>query len=273
MPIGCDIMITINNGLDLFKAIKSGEKIALSEKVKTFDITNICNEVSVKKLFNDYKYYENVYNGYELHLTGITNMEINGNGDQHIIAKTTYANVITFNKCSDITINNIKFGHKLHGECCGGVLKFVGCKNITIRNCDMYGCGVVGIECIGCESIHIIDSNIYSCSYQIMVLDESKRIIFEGSSFHHNKEFDLICARKSNLTLLDCDICFNSTNKDSSLFSVDPSSVIDIIGGEIHDNDLAYFSNNNKVISLKNVEDYSNTYLQYRDFEKEQNYY
>ena len=127
-------------------------------------------------------YYENVFDGRELIIKDLNDLSFIGIEDNvNILVEPRYANVITFIGCNNIKISNIFLGHTLKdGYCTGGVLKFINCSNVTIEDCNIFGCGRIGIDVLNCSNFNIKSSNIYECSEEILkVINGWKSNLFD----------------------------------------------------------------------------------------------
>lgn len=108
------------------------------------------------------------YDGVELVIRQLNNLSIRG-GDEgvtEIVTDPRYAQVLNFEECSCISLSNLTMGHTKTGECSGNVLDFANCHDITLRNMDLYGCGVYGISCNqNAADLYVYNSIIRDCSY------------------------------------------------------------------------------------------------------------
>ena len=170
------------------------------EKEKLSSVTDKC-------------YIDQNTDGPELLLAGFTNLTIKGSGDGYrrlLRIRPRYAYVFNFINCSDIRIEGLVMGHTDEGYCEGGVLSFEDCKNITIDNCDLYGCGTEGIGCHQTTNLKMSNSLIRDCSYQIMALRECHDFSFDRCFFFRNREFSLLDIFSSgNIKFTDCMITHN----------------------------------------------------------------
>ena len=114
-------------------------------------------------------------------------------GNVEVVAEPRYSDVLYFNNCSDISIENITFGHTIEpGNCEGAVLAFDYCRNISLDNLDLYGCGTYGVTADHTVGITLTDCIIRECSYGIVNLHLCSDVIFEGCTFRDNKGFDML---------------------------------------------------------------------------------
>ncbi|MBR4428420.1 MAG: right-handed parallel beta-helix repeat-containing protein [Clostridia bacterium] len=150
-----------------------------------------------------YYYWMQCYDGYELVLIGVNNMKLIGaNSKTHVELMPRSADVMAFKYCSDITLENLVLGHiKGAGSCTGDVISFMGCDTCTLNNCELYGCGVNGVNAFGSVDIHIDNSEIYECSSFAAVVSDC-----EGTQFN-------------NVTIRDCGSNSIQTQRCRVMFS------------------------------------------------------
>ena len=121
-----------------------------------------------KETTGKYTWVDN-YDGPCLNITDVNNLTIRSNDGKmknHTIAAIPrYADVLNFQRCSNITLSGFTAGHtKEPGSCCGGVLHFVQTDGITVENCGLFGCGILGIQAEYCSQIDVDSCEIYECS-------------------------------------------------------------------------------------------------------------
>lgn len=150
--------------------------------------------LSSSKENNNNVYFDKVFDGRELVIKNIQNMCIRGTGKTvHLLTEPRYANVIKFVNCKNITLENIYLGHTINkGSCTGGVIKMIGCSNISINKCRLFGCGRIGIDAKECNGISFKSSQIYGCSEGIMEVEDVRGLEILDSKLYNNKGFDLI---------------------------------------------------------------------------------
>ena len=56
--------------------------------------------------------------------------------------------VINLSKCKNITLSGLILGHDISpkDQCMAGVVQMSNSENIIIDNCDLFGCGLLGIS-------------------------------------------------------------------------------------------------------------------------------
>jgi len=140
--------------------------------------------------------YKHVYwkltfgeNEHNLIIRDVTGLTIIGEGKTpaHIQIDTFYPNVLNFEKCSIIRLENLKLGHS--GYCTGGVVSAVDSSKFSIHRCVLYGCGIEGLNLLRVKEFKFSDSIIEDCTYGIMRIEDSESLTFTNSKFRNNRKF------------------------------------------------------------------------------------
>ena len=137
--------------------------------------------------------------GWQAEIHEVERLTIRGakDGKVEVVSEPRYSDVLYFNDCSDIVIENITFGHTIEqGNCEGAVLAFDYCRKISLDSLDLYGCGTYGVVADHTVGIALKDCIIRECSYGIVDLICSDTI-FEGCTFRDNRGFDMLSHRGS----------------------------------------------------------------------------
>ena len=207
MPSQKTVKVATAEGL--LRALESNQRIVISEGVQimltpTISDDALCKLMDINEI-NTYDatpepyekktaigYYDN-FDGRQLVVGGFKNLTIEGEGKgASIIVSPRYAYILFFLGGKDITLRNLTLGHTEEGYCEGGVLYFYGTENVTIEQCDMYGCGTEGIGAKEVTNMRCNNSIIRECSYQIMTLEGCNNVTFDACDFYKNKEFSLV---------------------------------------------------------------------------------
>lgn len=174
--------VTVSNVDELLAAIGSDRRIYLEPGTYALSSASSCGGYG-----SDSYYWINTYDGPELIITGVSNMEIIGSGTDSVLitAQPRYANVIGFEKCSNISISGVTAGHtEQPGECSGGVLYFFKCGKVAVESCSLYGCGILGISAHSCTDMAVSDCEIYDCSMGAVELLGCEHVTFTGCNIH-----------------------------------------------------------------------------------------
>jgi hypothetical protein len=234
-------------------------------QLKTSEIS--LKDVSYGKNGSNYRFDEE-HDGYELVIFGVKNLNIIGLGSAQVKITTEpqYGDVIVFENCEQITIENINAGHGPEkGYCTGGVFNFLRCKNITINQSTLYGSGMEGITAEGVRNLICNNTTITGCTYSIMTLNNSTGFQFNSCEFTENQEFDLInIANCNGIKFTSCIISDNITSTDDvskySLFNVNRSKDVILKDCKVEGNKMAYFCNVEDAVQLLNTSIENNSF-------------
>jgi len=136
----------------------------------------------------DYYFWEDIFDGPGLVIQNVSNMTIRtatGDRNRHTIsAVPRYADVLQFKACDNITLSGFTAGHTLEaGSCAGGVLEFHDSDAITVDNCGLFGCGILGVQADFCSDITVRNTEIYECSQGGIQMWEVDGVDLSGVTF------------------------------------------------------------------------------------------
>ncbi len=134
-----------------------------------------------------------------------------------LLVSPRYVNVLEFIACADLTLENITMGHTTGGYCDKGVLELDQCVNVTINDCDFFGCGTEGFKFVDCNDVVVNRSTVHDCTYHTMHVRNSGNIRFNECIFRDNKEFEQVSVSGSE------DVIFtrcNFVNLQGPLFNL-----------------------------------------------------
>ncbi|MBR1969628.1 MAG: right-handed parallel beta-helix repeat-containing protein [Clostridia bacterium] len=170
--------------VELLNAIGSNKKIVL-----TSDYYNLSG---LKEVNNEHVEKQPDYDGTYLDsyvIKNVVNMTIEGNAE--IVTDDKMADVLRFEKCGKITLSGLTIGHTTsleEYECEGSVVRFNICDSIKVENCNLYGCGAVGIFGDGVKYLNVSGGRIYDCTYSGIWLYNSSAIV-NGTEFSDSVHF------------------------------------------------------------------------------------
>ncbi|MBO4915743.1 MAG: right-handed parallel beta-helix repeat-containing protein, partial [Oscillospiraceae bacterium] len=175
---------------EFLNAIAPGAVIELAPGV--YNLTEYLNGVSVS--VSDYVGRSFCSDGWQAEIIRVDGLTIRGaDGGVEVVAEPRHADVLFFNACSDITIENITFGHTVEkGNCSGAVLEYDRCRDVTLNGLDLYGCGTYGVSADHTTGITLSDSTIRDCSYGIVSLMTCAGVTAKDCTFKNNNGYDLI---------------------------------------------------------------------------------
>ena len=184
-----DKVVLVSTASEFLEAIAPGVIIELAPG--TYNLTEYLRKASdnvsdyVVRSFND---------GWQAEIHEVEGLTICGakEGKVEVVAEPRYCDVLYFNDCSDIVIENITLGHTIEqGNCQGAVLAFDYCRKISLDGLDLYGCGTYGVVADHTVGITLKDCIIRECSYGMVDLLSSDTV-FEGCTFRDNGGFDML---------------------------------------------------------------------------------
>ncbi len=136
---------------------------------------------------NNY-YWRADFDGPNLIITDVENFHIIGQGKDRttLQAVPRYAEVLNFENCSDISVENLTAGHlkEAPGSCAGDVFEFTNCGEILVRGCGLFGCGVNAIYASNCQGLTVEDTEMYECSNLGAQLMRCSGVSFTGCEIH-----------------------------------------------------------------------------------------
>jgi len=200
-------VIHVSTAGEFLEAIAPGAVIELAPG--TYNLTEYLHEVSdtvsdyVTRSFTD---------GWQAEIRKVEGLTIRGakDGKVEVVAQPRYSDVLYFNDCSDIVIENITFGHTIEqGNCEGAVLAFDYCQKISLEDLDLYGCGTYGVTAEHTVGIALKDCVIRECSYGIVDLQLCSDAVFENCTFRDNGGFDMLSLSSSFVRFEGCSFTGN----------------------------------------------------------------
>lgn len=192
---------------------------------------------------NDYAWYKSM-----LTFRNLNNITLKGKGDKpedtKIYSENTDAVILVFEKCKNVSIDNLWLGHMAATESCmGGVLCFIGCENVTINNTHMYGTGYYGFEVYNSKKFTCTNSDIFNCSGGVFGTYGCDTVRISNCTFYNNVSRGHF-TYFSNCPSADLDSCIWCDNKiedtaqeDQALFTLWNSNVV-VRNSKINQNHL-----------------------------------
>ena len=156
---------TVYTARELLSNIKSNTKIILG--------SSDYNLSDVYYLTNDYVKKQEYSEGFVI--SNVKNLIIEGEAEIRI--DDSFADVLSFSACENITLNGLTVGHTENignYDCDGDVIEISSSNNIRIENCKLYGCGAIGIDSWRSENINVNSTKIYECNYAGVSLYETQ---------------------------------------------------------------------------------------------------
>ena len=210
--------VTVSTPDEFIKAIASNTTITVKNS-NILAITDALNKLDKSRELQDFEnasklapgvYYTEESDGRSIAIVNINNLSIIGantkNADNHIQAEPSYADVLRFHRCKNITIKNIRAGHLEQGHCEGDVFVFGFCENVNIDNCDLYGCGVNGLSMGATKGVKVTNTEIRDCSENMVVISDCHNVNFVKCYMHDCGAGIATWGDNSQISYDDCEI-------------------------------------------------------------------
>ncbi|MCR4618837.1 MAG: hypothetical protein K5669_11720 [Lachnospiraceae bacterium] len=215
--------IRVNTTEDFLNAIAPNAHIIIEPGY--YNMTDYLSGYSTNESRNnwnnahEYVKIRDEFDGVEVVIQKASGLIIEGGSDNYsdteIVIDPRYSAILYFIGSEDISISNVTMGHTDRGNCIGDVLDFEYCKNITIGNVDLYGCGVYGIGCdTETSNLHVTDSMIRDCEYgPFNIRNPHGDFIFDNCTFTGSDGGGYFEANgNSNLIFNNCEFGIEEAN-------------------------------------------------------------
>ncbi len=180
-PAPADDALHVGSAEELLEAIAPDTKIVLEAgKYNLTDFLRNYPNVRDCDAWNEEHPYVKlgaVFDGVEVTICDVNGLSVRGGGDDpaetELVTEPRYAAVLNFENCSGIELSGLTMGHTEAGDCSGNVLDFAHCRDVELRDMDLYGCGVYGVCATdGSGDLTVSDSTIRDCAYGSLVIEE-----------------------------------------------------------------------------------------------------
>lgn len=171
--------VAVTNAKDFMDAIVPGATIALPEGVLDLTLDDNADYAT------PYCWWESVYDGYQLVISGVENLTIQGIGRDasRIQVSPRYAAVLKFENCFGLHLEGFTIGHTQQAEACeGSVIELGDCRDVALEDLGIFGCGNVGVNAFQCQDLNIRLCDIYTCSSMGLNLGEVTGCRVTGST-------------------------------------------------------------------------------------------
>lgn len=198
-------IITVYTAQELVDSIASNKKIVLGASYYDLSRVNISGNSYLKK-------YPYTYVQKGFIIKGVNNLSIEGTAQ--IVIDELEADVLNFENCSNITLSGLTVGHINPLEtymCEGAVVNLSTCKNVTIKNCKLFGCGSVGITTDDTTGLVVTATDIYDCTYSGVWLNSTTATLTNCNFYDLLRSESVIAIDTSTVTFTNCKFTGNNT--------------------------------------------------------------
>ena len=167
-----DNAIHVNSVEQLLEAIAPGAEIVLEPG--RYNLSEYVDDFRGLKIYDEWSdahpcvLLESTFDGVEVIVSGADGLTLRGGtgsaADTEPLLNARYGTVLSFEDCERLSLSHLTMGHTDGGDCTGNVLGFRNCRQVELRDMDLYGCGVYGIDARdGSGDIMVYDSTIRDC--------------------------------------------------------------------------------------------------------------
>jgi hypothetical protein len=119
--------------------------------------------------------------------------------ETQILCTDSQRDVLRIELCDNISIENGSFGHRIPEDesCSEAVFTIRGSRSVSITNCEIFGCGAIGVQAEGCADIFLVDCTIRDNSWTAYYL------------FTCDNISAINCMYEGNFTFLESNNCTN----------------------------------------------------------------
>lgn len=175
--------VTVNS-VDAFLAT-IGHNTEITLEAGSYDLSTATDYG--RETDNPYYSWVDVGDGYQLTIQNVEMLTIRGSGGEatKLVHTPRYANVLVFQNCSNVTLEEFTAGHTDGaGGCAGGVIHLKSCEQTELENLGLYGCGTTGVRADSCKDVTVRYSEIYDCSSNGIQADDTDGLLVENCDFH-----------------------------------------------------------------------------------------
>ncbi len=125
------------------------------------------------------------------------NVVVTGEGNCKLVMNNQEDNVMWITTCQDVVIRNLHCTHTKPSEweqCTGNVFALDMGRNITIENCNINGCGAIGVYIFGTKNVTLKNNFIHDNSLwaidddgnRMQKVEKSENVTFINNRFENN---------------------------------------------------------------------------------------
>lgn len=162
----------------------------------------------------------NTYTAESFMLNGWENLSLIGDGSTRLLVSHEKALVLSVYGCDNLLLYGLVLGHDVppEVECSEAVLSLSYCSGVRVIGCDLFGCGLVGIQASN-TTLTVQNSAIRDCSEHGVLWSGEGEAVFENCSFLRNGgPLFYIYNGGAGFTLTDCIIQDNMGSAKRAYF-------------------------------------------------------
>lgn len=178
-------------------------------------------------------------------IKGVRNLRLCTIGGPVRVLGKSPVDVVRCEGCSDVTFEGLVLGHDTGVEhyCTAPVLTLKDCKNVVVRDCELFGCGTEGVVAEQVEGFRMERGEIHTCRNGVVTFRDAKRLVFVGAVFRDCSLWQPGFAfdRCESVHFADCTVLRLDGRADGSkeglpLFHVSMDEAVQFVRGAIRGN-------------------------------------
>jgi hypothetical protein len=170
----------------------------------------------VKEVSHGFMSVEPEFDGPQIIFHHLKNTELYCDGQEpaHLYVEPRYTYPLYLSDCEGVRLRNLRFGHSPEpGECVGGVAKIVRSKTVDLNECDLYGCGTVGLDLDGAENVVVSNSLIRECNTGFASIESCRDVVLHNCILRNNAvSFGFAIENSDNIRIVNTAIRDNTEN-------------------------------------------------------------
>src|SRR5690349_4061901 len=148
------------------------------------------NLSNVKEISHGFMSIEPEFDGPQIIFHNLKNTEFccDGHETAHLYVEPRYTYPLYLSDCEGIRLRNLRFGHSPEpGSCIGGVAKIVQSRTIDLSECDLYGCGTVGLNLDHAENVVVSNSLVRECNEAFATIESCRDVVLHNCILRNNE--------------------------------------------------------------------------------------
>jgi polygalacturonase len=185
----------------------------------------------------------------ELHIVGVNNLKIESfkKSGVRITSQANYGQVIVFEDCNNLTIQNIKIDRENdHATCQGGALAFQNCNNLVLERVQIVAHRPQGLALGDCNHVRVNRCSVRASTQAAVDVTRCNAVLFTDCDLRTNAGKHLIAVEASNsVRFHNCALLDNVMAADSGatyLIAAHASADVGFFGGIVDGNKATYMA-------------------------------
>jgi hypothetical protein len=178
-------------------------------------------------------------------IKGVRNLRLCTIGGPVRVLGKSPVDVVRCEGCSDVTFEGLVLGHDTGVEsyCTAPVLTLKDCKNVVVRDCELFGCGTEGVVAEQVDGFRMERGEIHTCRNGVMTFRDAKRVAFHGTVFRDCSLWQpgFVFDRCEGVHFADCavrrlDALVDGGKEGQLLFQITMDEAVQFVRGAIRGN-------------------------------------